>query len=708
MRRNAVRLFLVLALAAGTVALISAPQPNYPTKHDKAFYLSDAQANFIRPGFTIKIQSASIANDGTITAQVSITDPANQPLDMAGIQSAGTVSMSFVAATIPAGKTQYTSYTSRVSNSIDGTKSAVQAGADSGGTYANPSPGVYTYTFKTKAPTNFDTTATHTIGVYGSRNLTTFSLGTQYASDVLTFVPNGSPVTVTRDVIRTQSCDKCHDQLSFHGGSRRGMQLCILCHTPQTSDPNTGNTVDLPVMIHKIHMGKGLTKPYTIVGFGNAVSDWSGVTFPANPGDPRQCQVCHEQTTGAAQAKAFLNPSTVACGACHDNVNLASGLNHAGGPQPDDKLCSNCHIPQGELEFDASILGAHANPTQSSTLPGIVMHVVKVDNYGPGQKPIVTFTVKDKAGNVIPLNTLTASPNSASLIMAGPTTDYGYTSFGSDLATPGYVSESVVTAAKCGTDGTCTYQFTHAIPANAKGSYAIATQARRGATLLPGTVKQMSTEYGAKNEVTYFSVDGTKTMQRRTVVDVNKCNQCHQYLSLHGENRNQIEFCVMCHNPSENDASTRPSATTAADKALPPQSVDFALMIHRIHTGVNMQADGRTYVIVGFGGSHNDFTDVRYPAMGPTGNVHDTRNCQMCHVNGSESLPLQPGPQNQVKDPQGLINPAGYTTAACTGCHTSVAAASHALTNTSSQLGEACIVCHDTTAQFSVDQVHAQ
>ena len=99
---------------------------------------------------------------------------------------------------------------------------------------------------------------THTIGIYGNRNLSEFDLGTNYASTTFNFVPNGSAVTTVRDVIRTSSCNKCHDQLSSHGGSRRGIEMCNLCHTPQTLDPDTGNTVDLKVMIHKIHMGSQL------------------------------------------------------------------------------------------------------------------------------------------------------------------------------------------------------------------------------------------------------------------------------------------------------------------------------------------------------------------------------------------------------------------------------------------------------------------
>ena len=123
------------------------------------------------------------------------------------------------------------------------------------------------------------------------------------------------------------------------------------------------------------------------------------------------------------------------------------------------------------------------------------------------------------------------------------------------------------------------------VPAKATGTYAIGVEGRRGSTLLAGTAQQQTSEYGAINKVVYFSVDGSKVTPRRQVVDVNKCNGCHSYLSLHGENRNQIEMCVLCHNPSENDSSVRSAATTPSDKNLPPQSVNFALMVHKIHTG---------------------------------------------------------------------------------------------------------------------------
>ena len=73
---------------------------------------------------------------------------------------------------------------------------------------------------------------------------------------------------------------------------------------------------------------------------------------------------------------------------------------------------------------------------------------------------------------------------------------------------------------------------------------------------------------------------------------------------------------------------TRPNAVVASDKALPPQGINFGLLVHRIHDGVNVVADGgKPYIVVGFGGSHNDFSDVLFPAMSPTGSATYLQNC---------------------------------------------------------------------------------
>jgi OmcA/MtrC family decaheme c-type cytochrome len=694
------RLAAIVVLIAASLA--SAPRQPYST-HEKAFFADGPTVEFVRPGLVIKINSAQIAADGTITTVYTISDPQGLPLDSTGVSTPGTIRLSFVAAVLPNNQEDYTSYTTSTSSG-NVLASTVQAGADSGGTSTQVGSGQYQYTFHTRAPSDIDTTATHTIGIYGSRNLTIFNLGINYASTTFSFVPNGATVTRTHDIIKTASCNACHDQLSAHGGSRRGMDLCVLCHTPQTNDANTGATLDAKVFFHKLHMGANLPSvqagtPYIPVINQFGTFDFSKVVYPADPNDPRRCETCHSQTTGAAQATAYLlHPTRAACGACHDDVNFATGVNHAGGPQFDDNQCANCHIPQGEIDFDASIKGAHVAPTASSLLTGLVVNITNVANGTAGSLPVVSFNVKDGSGNPVPLSTPGLS---ISFTMAGPTTDYGLpTTFGT-ATTPGYVTESAAGAA-CDANSNCTYKFTHVVPAGSTGTYAIGVEARRTDVVLAGTTKQQSIQYGAKNQVVYFSVDGSPVAPRRGVVALGNCNSCHVSLSIHGGLRNNTEYCVLCHNPSNTDVARR---TSAADKAVPPQGINFNLLVHRIHFGINMAASKRTYVVVGFGGTHNDFSDTLFPAMSPTGAATDTRNCSLCHVNDSElNLPLG---LNQVVDPQGPITPIQPIASACTGCHVDIPTASHALSNTST-LGESCTVCHSSGAEFAVDKMHAQ
>ena len=128
-------------------------------------------------------------------------------------------------------------------------------------------------------------------------------------------------------------------------------------------------------------------------------------------------------------------------------------------------------------------------------------------------------------------------------------------------------------------------------------------------------------------------------------------------------------------------------------------------MIHKIHTGENMTQFGANYTVVGFGGSHNDFSDVRYPAMSSTGAVGDTAKCDMCHVSNSETV--FPIGKNTVIDPQGRLSPVPATTAACTACHLNTSALAHAVSQTDPKFGESCDVCHATGAAFDVLKEHA-
>ena len=496
-----------------------------------------------------------------------------------------------------------------------------------------------------------------------------------FFSGHLNFVPDGSPVTVVRDLIKTETCNGCHDRLTLHG-RRHSMELCNLCHTPQSSDPDTGNTVDMPVMIHKIHMGADLPSvqaggSYQIIGFRNSVHDYSEVVFPA---DPRRCVSCHAADTGATQADLwFNNPNRAACGACHDDVNFATGENHASLPQVSDAQCAGCHIPQGELEFDLSIAGAHTIPEESSELPGLLVRLLTATG-AIGSSPTVTFSVTTADGTPVDASTL----NRLRLSLIGPTSDY--------LGDP--IQEDA-RGATGGGDGVYTYEFDGTIPQGSRGTWSISVEARQEVTLLPGTEQEMVVRDAALNDVIYFSIDGSEVVRRRTVVDRELCNACHGNLSLHGNNRKSIDYCVVCHRPDATDAEVRP-----ADQ-MPSEAIDFRTMIHRIHSGSDQ---GREYIIYGFRSSLHNYSSVEYP-----GNL---TNCAGCHVGNSQQVPLNQD-LAQVTDPRGFLNPTGPETAACTACHASIQAASHALANTTA-LGESCAACHGPGRDASVNASHAQ
>ena len=62
-------------------------------------------------------------------------------------------------------------------------------------------------------------------------------------------------------------------------------------------------------------------------------------------------------------------------------------------------------------------------------------------------------------------------------------------------------------------------------------------------------------EYSALNPVAYVAVTDAQPVPRRTVVETAQCNNCHQTLEAHGGPRTNTQYCIMCHNPNEDNAT---------------------------------------------------------------------------------------------------------------------------------------------------------
>jgi OmcA/MtrC family decaheme c-type cytochrome len=296
-----------------------------------------------------------------------------------------------------------------------------------------------------------------------------------------------------------------------------------------------------------------------------------------------------------------------------------------------------------------------------------------VTNSAPGAKPTVRFSIKDDQGNPIEPSAMAA----LSLVVAGKTVDFSEFFF-----------ENAFTAQ--GNAGTYLYTLQRALPENAQGSWAVGIEGYRNVTLLPNTQRSMTVRDAGENKVFYFPVTDTQAVPRRAVVAQAKCDGCHYDLEVHGSRRNDVSHCVLCHNTTQTDAARRPAAE------LPAESVNFKTMIHKIHTGEELQIP---FTVYGFGGNAFDFTEVRFPG--------DRRDCTTCHIDGTEQLPLQEGVL-ATNAPRDFIDPMPPISGACLSCHTTMSAAAHADVNTSSRLGEACATCHGPQAEFSIDRVHAR
>jgi OmcA/MtrC family decaheme c-type cytochrome len=559
---------------------------------------------------------------------------------------------------------------------------SLQPDLDQGGVLTRARPGVLTYAFKTALPANFDQRATHVVAgemSVGNRRYV--------ANPVYSFIPAGGKSQTSRSVVETATCNNCHDPLKAHGGARVETAYCALCHTSQLADPETGENLDFKYFIHKVHRGKYLPsvqagKPYFTVGVRQRVFDYSTIVSPQSAvtesvrKEYRNCAACHANPK-VTHWKTL--PSGVGCISCHDDVDLRTGKKHGPGPAAEG-TCVNCHQPDGP-EFGPSIAGAHIFPGNAAQLPGMVFDILKIEGGKPGTNPVVTFSLKEKNG--APVNA--SQMSNLGLVLAWPTVDYKLE-----------VIEDARKAEPLG-NGVHVYKFQYAIPADATGSGAIGIQGYRVFDVKrpSGTIVEKGQRNAGLNVVKYFSITDREAVPRRQAVKTANCNVCHMKLQLHGENRNNTEFCVLCHNANHTDADKRKTA----NGPMPPENVHYKRLVHRIHTGRNL---GEPFIIYGGPAAKPvpiDFGGIRFPG--------DRRNCLKCHEKEGNELPLPDGVlPTAMPQADGTMKPLTPIMSACVGCHTREPAKAHMEAQIASVGRESCVVCHGVGREFAVDKVH--
>ena len=568
---------------------------------------------------------------------------------------------------------------------LSGNGQATYDGGRLNGTTQQPD-GSFVYKFATALPAGYARDATHQLG--GQFRRTYIVDGKSYiANPIYTFRPDGGTVAKTREIVNTETCNACHTRLGLHGDVRREIQLCILCHNEQSVDPDTGNSVDMPVLIHKIHMGEGLPSvedghPYQIIGFGGSVHDYSTVVFPQ---DIRNCTVCHQNAPHADVYKML--PTRAGCGSCHDRTWFGNPTATPEGfqnhpfdfDQPTDTQCAVCHTP--DEPGVAAVTTVHRIPTQSEEAPGLALDIVDVSAIPADGTVQITFTAVNGDGSPV---TALADLSSVSTLVAYPAPEYE-TYIREAIQGGGGPNGTLNTNAS--PTGTYVYTYRAKLPVGTGDTFAVAMEGRRTFAFGDANVTQGT----SSNGLTFFTLDGSAPKPRRAIVDEAKCNACHGEIRAHGSQRFGVDLCLFCHNPNNTDIARRPEGALA-DTA----TIHFKQMIHKIHTGEELSGP---YTVYGYGNVAHDFTHVRFPG--------DRRECEMCHLPGTYDVPLPADALSTVVDNGTAVTEVLPERAACTSCHDSVLANFHAMLNADAAAGvETCAVCHGAGRDFAVDSVH--
>lgn len=571
-----------------------------------------------------------------------------------------------------------------------------------------------------------------------------------------------------REIVDLSGCMECHSKFTFHSGNRQDTRFCVMCHTDQrkygrteattTTTGYSGSTNringkaagDLPSFIHRLHMGKELTK--TGYNYGGVL--FNEITYPQ---PITNCTKCHSKSADTPQGDNWkMVPTILACGSCHDGINFATGkgvtladaakgltvssVGHIGGAQADDKMCALCHsaaaMPLYHVTVDPTGANGRAGyplntaadtPTvgfpsgQGPSIPlasqlnmpagvykiAFEIKQATVAGAAGAKKATVTYRIL-KDGQPVTFNaTGMLLPN----VDGTPSVYVTYATAQDGIAAPAdwNASKSAtvldIRDAKSGnsqtgpdSQGYYTATLGAVIPDDAK-----MVTAALGINY-NGFVQLGLPEYpkGIRLREPAFAMklaDGFTA--RRSIVSMDKCNSCHGQLgvgpSFHGGARNNGEGCATggCHDA--NKATGHVGANYAFGGGW---SVASKNLIHGIHGGSKRDKD---YTYEATAENLHGFGEVTYPGV--------LKRCEQCHVPGSYDFA---GAANSAAVPNLLwttdaagnmtnnatTNPTGIASIGLSPWVTSQGAGQVDYRTdplVSSPIASACFGCHDTS-----------
>ncbi|MBW2255087.1 MAG: OmcA/MtrC family decaheme c-type cytochrome [Deltaproteobacteria bacterium] len=488
------------------------------------------------------------------------------------------------------------------------------------------------------------------------------------------WVPDGSEAD-TRYIVDSLSCAGCHPAGVFHHGSN--VDVCVTCHNPgsydaQSPDPGDPEMLDLAVITHKLHMGPNLpsvisTGSYTVAGV-----EYGDVSYPRSI---EECTVCHDGTAGAPNETQegdnwWAIPTNEACTTCHDDVDVTTGQGHPVAELPDNRICRACH-GQGTMQDTTLVHRPPLHKVDAFVLVGVT-------GTGVGQATDVSFQVLEWDGSdTEPIDILTDPRFDGGSVAV--TIGWGGDNAGNATALfpgqPVTIDALAPGVAIRGADDVFTVTSPVAVPPEADDYVVVAL---RGAAVVDGEQQPLA------NVAERFDLLGGDAPPARQVATTEACEACHGTLARHDGRDNDIDGCLICHNGSATDVTSRLAvlAVGTGDPALDfedglaEQSMELRTLIHGIHAA---ESRVTAYQLLDDEAKHR-WGDVRYPGR--------VQQCETCHVAGTYVFPLDPemGPVATATGSDASGADIGHTdddlhitpiSATCASCHDEAIARFH-------------------------------
>jgi OmcA/MtrC family decaheme c-type cytochrome len=577
-------------------------------------------------------------------------------------------------------------------------------------------------------------------------------------------------------------------------------------YTPSTNIADNEVAGNFVTLIHKIHNGTSLVKDnyhYAGLAFNNK-------GFSKLGGGQRMCSTCHSGTA-ATNADNYKNlPSRQACGACHDGINWETGggstladkaaatavgaivatSGHVGRAQADDSRCILCHTPDLN-KIDHRMENITKNNPEITAGLATFTYDIKSVTVNAANDTIIEFGIKQRLApsttdtlvTLVPAaasvsNPLTGFTGSPSFLLAyalpqdGIAAPVDYNNLGLAGAQPRSVSIAQLLSTNNAANGTLAASSTagyYLATIKGTGAWSFPVGAKLRAVALQGYFTQVSGPAAPPNAaVARHAISVVKNVTgdvvRRTVVDDEKCANCHEWFEGHGGNRvKETQVCVVCHVPglatsgrgiadsvmnnwTFDKAGAKIIADWKFDKSLPNAALkmpvvtnNFKDMIHGIHAGRErvmpfQDARDRTPSVIQL----LDFRRMDFPGK--------LNNCETCHVTAATTAQKTYNfiPANSLMSTYESVNAdyaaailsgtatpamakASRTTAnatdivttpyagACVSCHDNAAVKAHIRLNggqlevprsMANPANESCAVCHGTGAEFDTVKVH--